>query len=524
MSIAEQMGVALQSTAYSVNIKERLDFSCALFDTEGALIANAPHMPVHLGSMGESVRSIIRARGGRRDGRGIQPGDVYALNNPYDGGTHLPDVTVVMPVFDATASTTLFYVAARGHHADIGGKTPGSMPPDSTSLAEEGVLIDNFLLVENGTFREQAFRELLSGKPWPARNVDQNIGDIKAQVAACARGAQELQRVVREHGQDVVLAYMHHVRSNAAESVRRMIGGLKSGSFRYESDDGSSVTVRIDVDATRRSARIDFTGTSEQQPSNFNAPSSITRAAVLYVVRTLVDDDIPMNEGCLEPIELVIPQGSMLSPHAPAAVVAGNVETSQVVTDALYGATGTLAAAQGTMNNFTFGNERYQYYETIAGGSGAGDGFDGTSAVQTHMTNSRLTDPEVLEWRFPVLVESFSLRKGSGGQGRWRGGDGVVRKIRFLEPMTASILSESAAGRAFRFARRRCWSGWTQLRGAAPMGVSRSCPPGRQCRWGLEIGLLWRRRVGVGLERSKRSPQSPGGSERIWNASQPPGD
>jgi len=441
MSIAEQMGVALQSTAYSVNIKERLDFSCALFDTEGALIANAPHMPVHLGSMGESVRSIIRSRGERRDGRGILPGDVYALNNPYDGGTHLPDVTVVMPVFDASHQNLLFYVAARGHHADIGGMTPGSMPPDSTTLQDEGILIDNFLLVENGRFREAEFRALLSQSPFPARNVDQNVGDIKAQVAACARGAQELHRVVKEYGQDVVLSYMHHVRNNAAESVRRMIGRLENGTFECESDDGSKIAVRIDVDRESRRVRIDFSGTSPQQPTNFNAPSSITRAAVLYTIRSLVDDDIPMNEGCLEPVELVIPEGSMLAPRAPAAVVAGNVETSQVVTDALFGATGQLAAAQGTMNNFTFGNERHQYYETVCGGSGAGPGFDGTSAVQTHMTNSRLTDPEVLEWRFPVLVESFAIRRGSGGAGRWRGGDGVVRRIRFLEPMTASILS-----------------------------------------------------------------------------------
>ncbi len=441
MAIAEQMGVALQSTAYSVNIKERLDFSCALFDTQGALIANAPHMPVHLGSMGESVRSIISARGDKRDGRGLMRGDVYALNNPYNGGTHLPDVTVVMPVFDEHEDSILFYVAARGHHADIGGMTPGSMPPDSTTLAEEGVLIDNFLLVEAGTFRDRAFRQLLSSGSFPVRNVEQNVGDIKAQVAACARGAQELQRIVREYGRAVVLAYMHHVRSNAAESVRRALGRLESGAFRCELDDGSTIAVKIDVDAQARRARIDFTGTSPQQPTNFNAPSSITRAAVLYVVRTLVDDEIPMNEGCLEPIELVVPTGSMLSPLAPGAVVAGNVETSQVVTDALYGATGQLAAAQGTMNNFTFGNEKYQYYETVAGGSGAGPGFDGTDAVQTHMTNSRLTDPEVLEWRFPVLVETFAIRRGSGGKGQFRGGDGVIRRIRFLEEMTASILS-----------------------------------------------------------------------------------
>ncbi len=441
MAIAEQMGVALQSTAYSVNIKERLDFSCALFDTHGALIANAPHMPVHLGSMGESVRSVIAARSERRDGRGILRGDVYALNNPYNGGTHLPDVTVVMPVFDEREDAVLFYVAARGHHADIGGMTPGSMPPDSTTLDQEGVLVDNILLVEAGVFQERTFRRLLSSGRYPARNVEQNVGDIKAQVAACARGAQELHRIVRECGRDVVLAYMHHVRDNAAESVRRVLDRLEDGSFRCESDDGSVIAVSIKVDREARRARIDFTGTSPQQATNFNAPSSITRAAVLYVVRTLVDDEIPMNEGCLEPIDLIIPPGSMLSPRAPAAVVAGNVETSQLVTDALYGATGQLAAAQGTMNNFTFGDARHQYYETLCGGSGAGPGFDGTDAVQTHMTNSRLTDPEVLEWRFPVLVETFAIRRGSGGAGRYRGGDGVVRRIRFLEPMTASILS-----------------------------------------------------------------------------------
>jgi 5-oxoprolinase (ATP-hydrolysing) len=439
MSIAEQMGVALQSTAYSVNIKERLDFSCALFDPSGALIANAPHMPVHLGSMGESVRSISRARGVARDGRGIRNGDVYALNNPYDGGTHLPDVTVVMPVFEA--ETVLFYVAARGHHADIGGMTPGSMPPDSRTLADEGILIDNFLLVEAGTFRERPFRALLAQGPFPARNITQNIGDIKAQVAACARGAHELRRIVAEYGRDVVLAYMHHVRQNAAESVRRMIGRLESGSFTVESDDGAKIAVDITIDRHERRARISFEGTSPQQAHNFNAPASITRAATLYVVRSLVDDDIPMNEGCLEPVELIIPKCSMLAPEPPAAVVAGNVETSQLVTDALFAATGQLAAAQGTMNNFTFGNDTHQYYETVSGGSGAGPGFDGTSAVQTHMTNSRLTDPEVLEWRFPVLVERFEIRRDSGGKGRWHGGDGVTRKIRFLEPMTASILS-----------------------------------------------------------------------------------
>jgi 5-oxoprolinase (ATP-hydrolysing) len=370
----------------------------------------------------------------------MRPGDVFVLNAPYNGGTHLPDVTVIAPVF-LEGAVPEFFVASRGHHADIGGMTPGSMPPDSTMLDEEGVLIDNFLLVEAGAFREREFRQLLSSGRFPARNIEQNIGDIKAQVAACARGAEELRRIVREYGRDVVLAYMHHVRDNAAESVRRVLDHLDDGAFRCESDDGSAIVVSIKVDREARRARLDFTGTSAQQPTNCNAPSSITRAAVLYVVRTLVDDEIPMNEGCLEPIDLVVPEGSMLSPRPPGAVVAGNVETSQLVTDALYGATGRLAAAQGTMNNFTFGNDRHQYYETICGGSGAGPGFDGTDAVQTHMTNSRLTDPEVLEWRFPVLVEQFAIRRGSGGVGRYRGGDGVVRRIRFLETMTASILA-----------------------------------------------------------------------------------
>jgi 5-oxoprolinase (ATP-hydrolysing) len=433
MSVAEQMGVALQNTAYSVNIKERLDFSCALFDPDGALIANAPHMPVHLGSMGDSVRAALSTR--------PKPGDVIALNNPYNGGTHLPDVTVVMPVFDEAGGRLLFTVAARGHHADIGGTAPGSMPSDSRTLAEEGVLIDNFLLVSEGRFREAEFRALLTSGLYPVRNPEQNLGDIKAQVAACARGAEALKRLMGVFGQDVVLAYMGHVRANAAASVRRMLANLPGGSFRCEADDGWAVEVAITVDREAGRAKIDFTGTSAQQDSNFNAPASICRAATLYVIRTLLDDDIPMNDGCLEPIDLVIPEGSMLKPRPPAAVVAGNVETSQVVTDALYGATGRLAAAQGTMNNFTFGDARRQYYETICGGSGAGPGFDGTSAVQTHMTNSRLTDPEVLEFRFPVLVEDFHIREGSGGSGRWRGGDGVVRKIRFREPMTASLLA-----------------------------------------------------------------------------------
>jgi 5-oxoprolinase (ATP-hydrolysing) len=433
MSIAEQMGLALQTTAYSVNIKERLDFSCALFDAQGALIANAPHMPVHLGSMGESVRAALAVK--------PKPGDVIALNNPYRGGTHLPDVTVVMPVFDEAGRGILFNVAARGHHADVGGSTPGSMPSNSKRLDEEGILIDNFLLVSNGRFREAALRALLASGRYPARNPEQNLGDIRAQVAACARGAEELMRLMHTAGREVVTAYMRHVRDNAAATVRRMLKNLPDGCFRYELDDGAAVQVAIRVDREGGRAWIDFTGTSDQQANNFNAPASICRAAVLYVIRTLLDDDIPLNDGCLEPIELIIPEHSLLKPDYPAAVVAGNVETSQVVTDALYGATGRLAAAQGTMNNFTFGNARHQYYETICGGSGAGPGFDGTSAVHTHMTNSRLTDPEVLEWRFPVLVEAFHIRAGSGGTGRWRGGDGVVRRIRFREPMSASLLS-----------------------------------------------------------------------------------
>jgi 5-oxoprolinase (ATP-hydrolysing) len=437
MSIAEQMGTALQNTAYSVNIKERLDFSCALFDPTGALIANAPHMPVHLGSMGESVRAILESRAGQ-----LKPSQAFMLNDPFHGGTHLPDVTVVMPVFaEDDPGELLFFVGARGHQADIGGITPGSMPPLSRSLAEEGVLISDFPLVENGEFREAAARALLLSGPYPARNPDQNIGDLKAQVAACVKGAAELHAMVRQFGRDVVLAYMRHVQDNAEEAVRRSIAKLKSGQFTCKMDDGTAVSVRIDIDAVNRSASVDFTGTSAQVPTNFNAPTAVCRAAVLYVFRTLVDDDIPMNEGCLRPITLTIPEGSMLNPKPPAAVVAGNVETSQLVTDALYGALGVVAAAQGTMNNFTFGDDRRQYYETICGGAGAGPGFDGANAVQTHMTNSRLTDPEVLEWRFPVMVESFALRQGSGGAGRHRGGDGVVRRIKFREPMSAAILS-----------------------------------------------------------------------------------
>jgi 5-oxoprolinase (ATP-hydrolysing) len=434
MSIAEQMGLRLQNTAYSVNIKERLDFSCALFDAQGNLIANAPHMPVHLGSMGESIKTVIRLNAGR-----MKPGNVYVLNAPYNGGTHLPDVTVITPVF--RKEEILFYVGSRGHHADIGGITPGSMPPGSTRVEEEGVLIDNFLLVEEGRFREEETAALLASGEYPVRNAQQNIADLRAQVAANEKGVQELGRMVEHFGLEVVRAYMRHVQDNAEESVRRVIGVLKDGSFDFPLDNGARIKVNIQIGADRRSARIDFAGTSPQLPNNFNAPAAVCMAAVLYVFRTLVDADIPLNAGCLKPLEVAIPEGSMLRPRYPAAVVAGNVETSQCITDALYGALGVMAAAQGTMNNFTFGNRRYQYYETIAGGSGAGPGFDGADVVQTHMTNSRLTDPEVLEWRFPVRLESFEIRRGSGGRGRWRGGDGAVRKLRFLEPMTAAILS-----------------------------------------------------------------------------------
>jgi 5-oxoprolinase (ATP-hydrolysing) len=436
MSIAEQMGATLANTAYSVNIKERLDFSCAIFDAAGNLVANAPHMPVHLGSMGESVRTVIR-----ENGPDLKPGDVYVLNAPYNGGTHLPDVTVITPVYEETGTEILFYVASRGHQADIGGITPGSMPPDSTTVEQEGVLLDNLKLVENGRFLEDEIVKVLSSGKYPARNPHQNVADLRAQVAANEKGLHELGKMVEHFGLDVVKAYMGHVQDNAEESVRRVIGNLKSGDFSYEMDDGSLIKVSISVDTENRSATVDFTGTSDQRPNNFNAPSAVCRAAVLYVFRTLVDDDIPMNEGCLKPIDLIIPEGSMLNPVYPAAVVAGNVETSQVVVDTLYGALKVMGASQGTMNNLTFGNETYQYYETICGGAGAGPDFDGCSAVHTHMTNSRLTDPEVLEWRYPVLLESFAIRKGSGGAGKHKGGDGTVRRLRFLEGMTAAILS-----------------------------------------------------------------------------------
>jgi 5-oxoprolinase (ATP-hydrolysing) len=438
MSIAEQMGAVLGNTAYSVNIKERLDFSCAIFDSDGSLIANAPHIPVHLGSMGESVEAVIN-----KQKETMKPGDIWILNAPYNGGTHLPDITVVTPVFDTNGDEVLFYVASRGHHADIGGITPGSMPPNSKTLDEEGILIDNFLLVEQGQFRENALRDLLADHPWPARNPEQNIADLKAQIAANKKGDQELLRMVEKFGPDAVTAYMGHVQNNAEECVRRVITTLNNGTFSCALDNGARIQISIHIDTAQREATIDFTGTSEQQDNNFNAPFAVTRAAVLYVFRTLVDDDIPLNAGCLKPLKIIMPENCILNPKYPAAVVAGNVETSQVIVNTLYGALGVMAAAQGTMNNFTFGNDTHQYYETICGGTGAGPDFDGTDAVQAHMTNSRLTDPEVLEWRHPVLVESFSIRTDSGGKGRHSGGNGVIRRIQFLEPMTAVILSNS---------------------------------------------------------------------------------
>lgn len=440
MSIAEQMGLRLQNTAHSVNIKERLDFSCAIFDQDGNLVANAPHMPVHLGSMGESIKTVMRENAGR-----MHAGDVYILNDPYNGGTHLPDVTVISPVFDEAGAEILFYVGSRGHHADIGGTTPGSMPPDSTHIEQEGVLISNFKLIDgqDGVLREDAARALLVGVRYPARNPDQNLADLRAQVAANQKGVEELHKMVAHFGLDVVRAYMGHVQDNAEEAVRRVISALKDGSFHYQLDNGAHIDVAIRVDAAARSAEIDFTGTSGQLPNNFNAPSAVCMAAVLYVFRTLVDDEIPLNAGCLKPLKVIIPPGSMLNPHYPASVVSGNVETSTCITNALYGALGVMAAAQGTMNNFTFGNQRYQYYETISGGSGAGDGFNGTDVVQTNMTNSRLTDPEILEFRFPVRLERYEIRPGSGGAGRWHGGNGGVRRVRFLEPMTAAILSNN---------------------------------------------------------------------------------
>jgi len=435
MHIAEQMGTVLQNTALSVNIRERLDFSCALFDANGRLVSNAPHMPVHLGSMGESVRSVIA-----HTANDLRDGDAIMLNSPYNGGTHLPDITVVSPWF-AGSDSPLFFLASRAHHADIGGITPGSMPPTSRHIDEEGVLIDNFRLVRDGRFRTGEVLALLARAPFPARNPEQNLADLRAQLAANRQGIRQLQKAVDRYGMSTVQQYLQFVRENAATAVRRLIGTLTDGSFEYALDSGEVIRVRVTVEHERDVARVDFTGTSPQSPSNFNAPEAVTRAAVLYVFRSLVGEDIPMNEGCLEPLEIVIPKNSMLSPCRPAAVVAGNVETSQCVTDALFGALNALAASQGTMNNLSFGNERLQYYETIAGGAGAGPGWRGADAVQTHMTNSRMTDPEVLELKFPVLVESFAIRRGSGGSGRWRGGDGAVRRLRFREAMDASILS-----------------------------------------------------------------------------------
>ncbi|MGP9022022.1 hydantoinase B/oxoprolinase family protein [Streptomyces sp. BR1] len=434
MAIAEQMGVRLENTAHSVNIKERLDFSCALFDAEGNLIANAPHIPVHLGSMGDSIKEVLR----RNEGA-MRPGDVYAINDPYHGGTHLPDVTVVTPVFEA--EELRFLVASRGHHAEIGGITPGSMPAFSRTVDEEGVLFDNWLLVRDGRLREAETRELLTGAAHPSRDPDTNLADLRAQIAANEKGIAELRRMTEEFGLDVVRAYMGHVQRNAEESVRRIVAELEDGSYAYETDSGAVIKVAVTVDRESRSAVLDFDGTSPQQPGNFNAPKSVVTAAVLYVFRTLVDDDIPLNSGCLKPLDVRVPEGSMLAPVHPAATVAGNVETSQAVTGALYAALGIQAEGSGTMNNITFGNDRVQYYETVASGSGAGDGFDGADAVQTHMTNSRLTDPEILEWRYPVRVDAFRVREGSGGRGRWTGGCGVERRIRFLEPMTVALLT-----------------------------------------------------------------------------------
>jgi 5-oxoprolinase (ATP-hydrolysing) len=444
MSVAEQMGVRLQATAHSVNIKERLDFSCAVFDADGGLIANAPHMPVHLGSMGESIKMVIQRNAGPGNsatGRGIRRGDVYVLNDPYHGGTHLPDVTVVTPVFAPDRDDIWFYVASRGHHAEIGGISPGSMPAASTRVEEEGVLIDNWLLVHDGRLREAETLNLLAAAEYPSRDPATNLDDLRAQIAANERGITELHAMVSHFGLDVVHAYMAHVQENAAESVRRVITALRDGEYEYELDNGAKVKVAVRVNARARTAEVDFTGTSGQLADNFNAPSSVAMAAVLYVFRTLVDDDIPLNSGCLQPLTVIIPPRSMLSPEYPAAVAAGNVETSQVVTGALYAALGVMAEGSGTMNNVTFGNERYQYYETVASGSGAGDGFDGTDVVQTKMTNSRLTDPEVLEWRYPVLLESYRIIPGSGGPGRWHGGNGGLRRLRFTEPMTVTTLA-----------------------------------------------------------------------------------
>ena len=435
MNIAEQMGVVLENTAVSVNIKERLDFSCAIFDPDGELIANAPHLPIHLGSMSEAIKSVIA------NNPQMQPGDAYVLNDPYNGGTHLPDITVVKPIFDENTGQRIFYVASRGHHSDIGGIVPGSAPADSTTIEEEGLVLDNVLLVQGGRFLEHEIRSLLTTGPWPARNPDQNVADLKAQVAACERGAAELHNVINHYGLDVVHAYMGHVMENAEESVRRVIAALSDCEFVGEMDDGNQIAVSIKVDLAKRSAVIDFTGTSDQHPGNFNAPKAVCRSAVLYVFRCMVDDAIPLNAGCLVPLDIRIPDPSMISPHPPAAVIAGNVETSQLLVDTLFGALGVIAGSQGTMNNFIWGNDKHQYYETICGGAGATPSADGASAVHTHMTNTRLTDPEILEWRHPVRIEHFKVRQNSGGLGAQRGGDGVIRRLQFLEPMTVNVLS-----------------------------------------------------------------------------------
>jgi 5-oxoprolinase (ATP-hydrolysing) len=436
MSIAEQMGATLANTAYSVNIKERFDFSCALFDAKGDLVANAPHVPVHLGSMSESVRIIAKLNEGK-----MKPGDSFMLNAPFNGGTHLPDVTVITPVFDKSSQDIIFYVGSRGHHADIGGRTPGSAPPDSTHIEEEGVVIDNFKLVDGGVLRDTETRELLASGKYPCRNIDDNMADLEAQIAANATGIREVYRMIDTFGLDVVLAYMAHVQANAEASVRRVIGELKDSSFTYPLDSGLEIKVNIKVDHETGDAVIDFTGTSSQDKGNYNAPLSICNAVVLYVFRTLVGNDIPMNEGCLKPLKIIAPLGSMINPVYPAAVIAGNTEVSQSIADCLYGALGVVAGSQGTMNNFVWGNDRFQNYETICGGTGAGPDFDGTDAVHSHMTNTRMTDPEVLEKRFPVRVEEFSIRRGSGGIGKHRGGDGITRKIKFLEPVTVTTLS-----------------------------------------------------------------------------------
>ena len=435
MNIAEQMGVVLENTAVSVNIKERLDFSCAIFDPDGELIANAPHLPIHLGSMSEAIKSVIA------NNPQMQPGDAYVLNDPYNGGTHLPDITVVKPIFDENTGQRIFYVASRGHHSDIGGIVPGSAPADSTTIDEEGLVLDNVLLVQGGRFLEHEIRNLLTTGPWPARNPDQNVADLKAQVAACERGAAELHNVINHYGLDVVHAYMGHVMENAEESVRRVIAALSDCEFVGEMDDGNQIAVSIKVDLAKRSAVIDFTGTSDQHPGNFNAPKAVCRSAVLYVFRCMVNDAIPLNAGCLVPLDIRIPDPSMISPHSPAAVIAGNVETSQLIVDTLFGALGVIAGSQGTMNNFIWGNDKHQYYETICGGAGATPSADGASAVHTHMTNTRLTDPEILEWRHPVRIEHFKVRQNSGGLGAQRGGDGVIRRLQFLEPMTVNVLS-----------------------------------------------------------------------------------